>query len=358
MKTRIAVVLPYFGNGGAENMVSRLVGNLDLDCFDVQVFCIYGQPLENVLEKNVTDRGIEIVFIGKKKGFSLRAVMKLWKKLSAFKPSVIHTHLSACVYCAPWVLVHRVKMLQTIHNMPKFELIRPKRIIMSIMYRLNKAVPVAISSEIRTMMVNEYKLGNQPELVYNPVDVDRFSIPAKPHEGVNLITAGRLSQQKNQKLLVEVMKDVSNKHSNVSLTILGDGPLRTELTNQIKNDSLDTIVHMPGNVNNVEQYFSESDIFILSSNYEGLPLVVLEAMAAGLPVVSTNVGGIKDIVTNNGILVEKENKHALCEAINALIDDPDKRRTLGKNSYRNVQRFDSSIIASEYENLYRKYAIG
>ena len=356
MKPRVAIVLPYFGSGGAENMVSRLASHIDLSRVDAEVICIYGKPQNNRLEKEIDKHGVPIKFIGKGKGFSLKAISKLWQELSAFKPTVVHTHLSACVYCAPWVLTHKVKMLHTIHNMPKFELIKPKQMVMSWMYKLHQAVPVAISHEIQTLMESDYKLSDKPELVYNPVDVARFNIPKRIHKGIKIVTVGRLSQQKNQKLLIDAVEKVSVKYSEVSLTVLGDGPLRKDLEDYLERKSLLNMIHLMGNVGNVEEYFSESDIFALSSSYEGLPLVVLEAMAAGLPIVSTDVGGVKDIVTDNGILVEANNLNALANALEQLIADSDSRNKLGTLSRENVKRFDSAIVADEYVNLYEKYS--
>lgn len=356
MKPRVAIVLPYFGSGGAENMVSRLASHLDLSRVEAEVICLYGQPLQNRLEKAVTSHGVQIKHIGKGKGFSAGALFKLWRELSTYKPTIIHTHLSACVYCAPWILFHNAKMLHTIHSTPKYELIKPKQTVMAIMYKLNKAIPVAISHEIQSMMIGHYKLKNEPELVYNPVDVSRFNTLKKEHDGIQVVTVGRLSVEKNQKLLIEAIQKISELHPEVTLKILGDGPLRKEIEDQIKQSSLEQVVELEGNVPNVEEYFSRSDIFALSSVYEGLPLVVLEAMAAGLPIVSTDVGGVKDIVTDNGILVESGNKDSLVGAIIGLVEDKEKREALGRKSEENVQQFDSSIIAGQYVELYKKHS--
>lgn len=357
MGKKVAIVLPYFALGGAETMVSRLASNINLDKIDVEVICIYGNPQNNRLENKIIKSGVKIKYIGKDKGFSLGAVCKLWKELSAYKPNIVHTHLSACVYCAPWILLHKEKMLHTIHNMPKYELIMPKKKIMSFMYKIGKAIPVAISKEIQDMMTEEYKLKNKAELIYNPVDVDKFYKDNENHEGIYLITAGRLSKQKNQKLLIDAIKVLCREYKNISLRILGDGPLRDELKDYVQNNGLDKAIHFEGNVDHVEEYFSKSDIFVLTSSYEGLPLVILEAMAAQLPIISTDVGGIKDIVTNNGILVEAENIDELVNALRELIEDKRLREKLGRNSLKNVQSYDSKIIADQYIELYMKYSI-
>lgn len=357
MKTRVAIVLPYFGNGGAENMVSRLASNLDLTKVDAEVICIYGKPQNNLLEKNIIDNGVVIKYIGKGIGFSMAALKKLFVELSSYDPDIIHTHLSACVYCAPWVLLNKVKMLHTIHNMPVFELIKPKRLIMSFMYWINKAVPVGISHEIQMQTRAEYNVSQEVELVYNPVDVNKYAnVRKKKHNDFVIVNVGRLSKQKNQKLLIDAFELFKKRVSNTKLYILGDGPLKNELEEYVLKKGLSEYVFLTGNVGNVEEYFAESDLFVLSSIYEGLPLVVLEAMAARLPIVSTNVGGVKDIVTDNGLLVKSESVVDLYESILCLYEDNIKRDILAKRSFENVLQYDSYVIANKYIDLYEKYS--
>ena len=108
-------------------------------------------------------------------------------------------------------------------------------------------------------------------------------------------------------------------------------------------------------MDHIENYFAEADLFALSSVYEGLPLVVLEAMASSLPIVSTNVGGIKDIVSDNGLLTEIDGTQ-LSQALTTLYEDEDLRLKMGEKSYAYVQAFDSTIIAEAYVGLYKKYA--
>lgn len=356
MKPKVAIVLPYFGNGGAETMVSRLASSIDLTKVDAEVICIYGSPLNNRLENAVTANGIQIKFIGKGKGFSFSALRRLYKELSEYKPDAVHTHLSACVYCAPWILSHQAVMLHTIHSTPQFELIKPKQIVMRLMYNLKKAVPVAISHEIQNMMITYYKLGFSPELVYNPVDVSRYHIGRRDHAGINIVTVGRLSKEKNQLRLIKSVEKLSHKYKNLSLTILGEGTQRKEIEEYISTHNIGGFVRLMGNVDDVEEYFTEADVFALSSDYEGLPLVILEAMAAELPIISTDVGGIKDIVTDNGILVPLGDEASFESALEKVVSDANLRNQMGMKSFTNVGKYDSKAIAKEYVGLYIKYS--
>lgn len=357
MKTRVAIVLPYFSQGGAQVMITRLATHLDLSTVEAEVICVYGKPQNNWMEKEILNHGIPIKYIGKSKGFSGGAVLRLGKELSGFKPDVIHTHLSACVYCAAWALIHRVKMLHTVHNIPDKELIKSKQLVMRYLYKRGAAIPVAISNEIHSLIKKHYGLDTSIETVYNPVDVDRFSsVKKKAHANTVAITAGRLSDQKNHKLLINAFIKYHKKHVDDELIILGDGPCRADLEMLIHEHGAESYIHLEGNVENIAEYFAKADVFALSSDYEGLPLVVLEAMAASLPIISTDVGGIKDLIDGNGILVEAGDEEQLCKALTELKEDVSKRSAMGEKSFSLVQKYDSSIIVGEYVELYKKYS--
>lgn len=358
MKTRVAIVLPYFAYGGAEVMVSRLASHLDQKNIEAEVICIFGEARNNDLEKAIQDHGVPIHFIGKGKGFSASAAARLFRELDRFAPDIVHTHLSACVYCAPWVISRNRKMLHTVHNMPAHELIRPKRVLMRMMYASGYAVPVAISREIRTQTDQFYKLKKEPELIYNPVDVGRFAFTGKrEEEPFTVLNVGRLSVQKNQQLLVRAFSQVYEKNSNTRLLILGDGPLRKDLQDLIEREGLKECVSLEGNVTNTEDYYAKANIFALSSVYEGLPLVVLEAMASSLPIVSTDVGGVKDLVSDNGMLVQEGDCEQLARALIYLMEHPMRREIMGARSYEAVQKYDSAEIAKGYSELYSKYSL-
>lgn len=356
MKKKVAIILSSFGFGGAERMVSRLVSHLNLEEVQAEVICVYGEPKHNQMEQVILDHGVHICYIRKGLGFSVKALWRVYKELQRFSPDVIHTHLSGAIYSSPWIMLHSVNMLHTVHNMPAREFGKSKRMVMRLLYRTGKAIPVAISDEIRRLMGETYKKTPPVELVYNPVDVERYSsVVKKPHDGFTVINVGRLEPQKNHKMLVDAFEIAIQKLPFSNLLIVGDGPLRDVVQNYIISKGLKERITLVGRVENVEDYLAGADVFVLSSDYEGLPLSILEAMAAGLPIVSTDVGGVKDIVTNNGILTKKGDAAELAQAIVHLGLSKELKEQLGTNSAENVKRFDSDAIASEYITLYKKY---
>ena len=356
MRTKVAIVLPDFHFGGAQVMVSRLVSHLNTETVDAEVI-VCGQEKGNELEKTIHTHGIPIRFLGKAKGFSAKTAMDLFRELDRFKPHVVHTHLSACVYCAPWVIARKTTMLHTVHNMPQHELIRPKRMVMKMLYALGSAVPVGISREIQALTESFYHPKRSTELIYNPVNVAQISsVPGREKNGFTVLNVGRLSEQKNQQLLIRAFAALHLINANSELFILGEGPKRPELEKMIREENLDDCVHLEGKVEKPEAYYTGADVFALSSVYEGLPLVLLEAMAASLPIVSTDVGGVKDIVSTNGILTESGNENQFKDALIRLMENPELRREMGADSFEKVQKYDSAVIADEYTQLYRKYA--
>ena len=356
MKIKVAIILPYFGPGGVEHMVSELASHLDLQRVDAEVICVYGNPQNNEMEKAILNHGVPIHYIRKKLGFSFKAMLRVYKELNHFNPDVIHTHLSGCIYASLWVLCHSVKMLHTVHSTPLYEFGKIKRTIMSFLYYTGKAVPVGISNEICKMIVQLYNLKYFPELVYNPVDIQRFvQVKKTTHQAYRVIAVGRLEYPKNHVILIDAFAKVVEKIPNAQLYILGDGSLRKQIKERIKHWKLQDHVILKGKVNDVENYLACSDVFVMCSDYEGLPLSILEAMAAGLPIVSTDVGGIKDIVTDNGILTHKGNVEELANALIQLGINPVLRKQYAMNSFANVAPFDTSLIANKYIDLYKKY---
>ena len=117
---------------------------------------------------------------------------------------------------------------------------------------------------------------------------------------------------------------------------------------------IDNVVQFLGNVDNVPELFSICDVFVLPSLTEGLPVSLLEAEAAGLPVIASRIGGIPDIFNDNGYLIDVNDENALIESILSLTND-DIRAEKGKNSKEIAKQYSADKVARKYEELYKKY---
>ena len=356
-KIKVAIILPYFGPGGAEKMAAQLAAGLDRERFIVEVFCIYGQPLRNHLEEMVQAAGVPIHFIGKKRGFSLKAVAKLFRLLDEFGPDLIHTHQYACVYASPWPVIRKKPFLHTLHTLPEIENKRAlRRFVTKHLVKKCVMTPVAISASNQRMVADYYGLSlNRVPMVHNPVDVKRFASGERTEDGqFRFITAGRFSLEKNQQMMYRAFASFVDSGNNARLLMLGKGAEEENLKSLARELKIDDRIDYAGFVPNVEDYLKTADVFLLSSHYEAQPLCVLEAMAAGLPVISTDVGGVADIVTDNGILVAPGDAEAMTDAMKTLRLDGDLRDAMSRRSAANAAGFDVSNTIAGYSQLYAR----
>ena len=356
-KIKVAIVLPYFGSGGADKMVAQLAAGISRETYQTEVFCVYGEPQGNHMEQLLQSKGVPVHYIKKGLGFSVSAMTRLYRALKDFGPDVVHTHLYACLYAFPWPLIHRVPYLHTFHLPPELENKRfLRRVISRLLIGMKVMTPVAISHQNQKFLCAYYgRSEKQIPVVYNPVELSKFCAHSKTGTDVfTFITAGRFSAQKNQKMMYRAFAAFLKKGYDARLVMLGRGEEEENLKTLASGLGIDDRIDYPGFVPNVEDYLTNADVFLLSSDYEALPLAVLEAMAAGLPVISTDVGGVCDIVTDNGILLPAGDVDAMVRAMEKLYLDADTRRQMAAASVRNVQAYDVSNTVSGYCALYSK----
>jgi glycosyltransferase involved in cell wall biosynthesis len=170
-----------------------------------------------------------------------------------------------------------------------------------------------------------------------------------------VIAAGRYAEQKGFDLLIKAWKVVFRKHPDWQLHIYGDGGLRESLQKQIDDAGMTKVCILKHNTPNIEQKYSASSIYALSSRFEGFGMVLIEAMSCGLPLVSFDCAcGPKDIITpgEDGILVKSFDTDSMGEAINSLIEDDEKRELMGENSYRNSNRYKMEQISKIWNTLF------
>jgi glycosyltransferase involved in cell wall biosynthesis len=198
------------------------------------------------------------------------------------------------------------------------------------------------------------------------VDVDLFrptNAPRRNHgEPFRLLSVGRLSPAKGYPILIEAIALLRKRGRNVRLTVVGEGPLRAVLEGQISLRGLGEIIHLAGacNHDHVVNFYDSSDAFILSSFLEGIPVVLMEAMAMELPCVATWITGIPEIIETDveGLLVPPASASAIADAVGRLMDDPEGARRLGiaargkvvakyhlgRNVERLVQEFRARLV--------------
>jgi len=196
------------------------------------------------------------------------------------------------------------------------------------------------------------------EVIYNAlgssVDLDVSKEQAQNRieiKGNIILSIGRLCSWKGFKTLIDIIPDLLKENSNFKLIIVGEGEERKSLEEKIKKLELESNVKLTGRVlhKNIPLYFKSSEMFILNSEYEGLPHVVLEAMQAGVPIIVSNRGGNPEVIEDNfnGFLVEYNNKEQIKKAIMNLHYDKELQKTFIRNSKERLKKFS-------WENLINK----
>jgi GalNAc-alpha-(1->4)-GalNAc-alpha-(1->3)-diNAcBac-PP-undecaprenol alpha-1,4-N-acetyl-D-galactosaminyltransferase len=205
----------------------------------------------------------------------------------------------------------------------------------------------------------------QRAVIYNPLAIDIntrdgcsniFSEITGVEKNKKWIVAmGRLTEQKGFDILLDAFHKISITYPDWQLLILGEGELRSELESKRDCLGLNDKVVLPGRLNNPFSVLKCADIFVLSSRYEGFGNVIIEAMACGLPVISTDCpSGPREIIRDgiDGILVQNENVSSLSAAIVRLISNPQECQCLSKNALQGVERFELKRIIQSWEELF------
>lgn len=202
-------------------------------------------------------------------------------------------------------------------------------------------------------------------IVYIPNGVDpefwaqKENEPREKRSGVTFLFVGRLEEQKGLKYLIEAAKDLKSEEVNFSVLLVGDGSQRHLLEHFVTSNGLGNHVRLLGKVGleDLRRIYLNSDIFLLPSLWEGMPLTLLEAWASGLPVIITNVGNIPDICVNreNAWIIEPGNETDLYDAMLALGRSRELRDRLGRNGLATVQEnYSWKVVAEKTVLLYKK----
>jgi glycosyltransferase involved in cell wall biosynthesis len=243
--------------------------------------------------------------------------------------------------------VARCRAVHTVHNVAAREVESAGRLVHRIGYKLG-VVPVAVADEVARSFESVY--GFRPVTIPNGIDVQRFHRPecrrvwreanGFRHDETLIVSVARLEPQKNPELLVRALPD------DCSLLLAGDGSLRSALEGRPR-------VHLLGIRSDLPELLSAGDVFALASDWEGHPIALMEAMAAGLPVVATSVGGVPEIVGDAGVLVPAGDEQALRTALRSVVRD---RGRYAHAALRRASAFDVRQTIAAYSDLFERVA--
>lgn len=375
---KILHIIPNLKKGGAERIVIDIVRALNQNASNQVKLILF----ENQIEYDVDDIMPIIEIVPSNVQISLLkknrlTISTLQKTIDLFQPDIIHTHLfeaeivsRSCTFPKAKWFTHSHDRMKSLNNLNLFT-IKSKRDLTNYFekkYLLKRVQKnggnnlIAISEDILHFLksVLPKKLGNI-HLLQNAIAVKRFEKPVdfvstKDNSICNLISVGRLDKNKNHQFLIDVVLDLKNKNIPVHLTIVGEGDQRIALQNKIVHLNLSHQISLVGLQEKVEAYLWNADLYIHSAITEGFGLTLVEAMAAGLPVVSLDGGGNKNLIQNgeNGFIIEKQDVNLFSNYVIELFQNKSTYKLMSKNATDFAKQFDIIYYINKLSTIYKK----
>ena len=352
---KIIQIMPEFGSAGAEIMCENLCYELKNAGNEVVVVSLF--TLHTDITKRLENAKIKIIYLDKKKGFDWKILFRLRKAIKKEKADIIHTHRYILPYVFLATLGIRVKIVHTVHNVAQKECGSSLRRINNIIYHVGHVIPVALSQIVKDSISKEYNIvGGKIPVILNGINLKKC-VPKDTYEictPIKVLHVGRFAEQKNHVGLIDAFELFHMGYQESLLYLIGDGPELNKLQQIVRQKDLQDSIIFVGLTDNVLEYMHNSDVFVLSSLYEGIPMTIIEAMGTGLPIVSTNVGGIPDMIVDKeeGLLVDL-NPQSIAAALKKIIDDKLFREKIGRNAIIKSKEFSSEIMAKKYLNIYK-----
>jgi len=355
-------LVPY----GAEKTAAILALGTNRERFDVRVVSLYGEEQQS-LAPALRNGGIPLYFLGKRKGLDTRMIARLMDVFAELKPDVVHTNNYVLRYTLLPALRRKVPVqIHTLQNLCDREVERVGRWLQNWAFR-GRVCPVSIAEKVSDSFEQVYHLP-RPPLIPNAIDIDLYPawkkqrLEWRQREGfapddLLLVCAARFFEQKNHRMLLDAFAAGPAKNPSAKLLLAGDGGLQPELEQQAQRLGIRDRVFFLGRREDVPALLGAADIFALASLYEGNPLSVMEAMASGLAVVATSVGGIPELIEDgrSGLLVNSGDTQAFAQALSRLAGDPAALQATGEAARQRArEKFDQRLMIRAYEDLYEK----
>ena len=384
---RILYVITKSEVGGAQTHIAQLTKYMVGKRNEVTVMACPGGPLEKISNyqlpisnefpnSNFQDLN-EIKFYPNryfKNSYNpflgIGAMREIRKAVNDFKPHIVHCHSSVAGFWTRLALrmaQGKLSVIFTAHGWGFTEgtsFLRRSLVILAEKFVSKYCDKIICVSENDRKLSLKYKISSEDKLItiYNGVEVNEVQNSKIKIQNDNskfkIIFVGRLAEPKDPLLLIRAFGGLTEEvKSKAEILIVGEGGKRKELEKFIHEKKLNEKVKLLGELprEKVFEILRESDIFVLTSNWEGFPITILEAMSCGLPVIVSNVGGVSEVVDNSvGYLIKRADKEALKRALVQLIENPSLREKMGRNARKRIEdNFSLDKMLERTAQVYR-----
>lgn len=345
-KINLLHIVTGLGVGGAERVVLDLAKNANLDKYDVFVVSLSNRvEMLGEFQKNNID--IHVL----KKDNSTKDFIQIISFLNNYvkqvKIDIIHAHMTHAMIAAVIIKIMnpKIKLVFTSHSISFGSKLRKALVYLLKPFRTKD---ILFSN---TQMSSIYR--KDFEIIPNGVDIDAYKIKMPKFENFTFLAVGRLEHVKNHIRLLECAVELQNKKNKFQILIAGEGDNRKQLEVFIKNNNLEEQVKLLGLRSDIAELMAKCHVFIMSSLWEGMPIVLLEAGASGLPIISTPVGTIPSLINKtNGYLVDN---HQLHKTMEYVLNHYDEARIKGNELQEEVvDHYSIKSVVKQHEKLYER----
>ncbi len=367
----IAHVIYRLGVGGLENGLINLINRMPAEKYRHMIICLKGSTQ---FRERLQRKDVQVIDLKKKDGQDWRSFVSLYQILKQNKVDIIHTRNLATIEYQVSALFARI--IHRVHSEHGWDTFDPEgnnkkyQILRRLMSPLIQ-VFIPLSLHLQSYLIEKVGISEQKiTRICNGVDIEKF-YPAKVKHYVSdcplsystgiitIGTVGRMHGVKDQLTLVHAFRLLLTEHpeltGQVNLMVVGDGPLKKIAIELLEEWQLQNYAWLPGERSDIDEIMRSLDIFVLPSQAEGISNTILEAMASGLPVVATAVGGNPELVEDGktGLLVPHSDPAAMARALLDLIEDKQKRQQMSENSHQSIlDNFSIQAMVNQYTEVY------
>lgn len=370
---KIIHIIPSLKTGGAERLALDICTEFNNNK-SIEVILVV---LSEINDFKNESNGIEIKYIPSKVSLSISGktnveITKLTSFINDFKPDIIHTHLFEAEIISRWYINEKAIYFSHCHdNMIQLSGLSANKSIkknITDIYEKNIIIKrylscenqfIAISNHTKIYFTNVLpkKLTQNIHLLSNGIDYKKFYAKdnVKKSNILRLINVGSFAPKKNQTFLVDILLEIKARGIKCELYLLGEGEQYQKVQEKALLHDLNNDIHFLGNVNNVEEHLWNSHLYIHSAYYEPFGLVLLEAMAAGLPVITLDGKGNRDLIEEgkNGYLIYDQDPGQFAGKIIALFENTDKYNELSNYCKEYAKQYDIKEYANKLLTLYK-----
>lgn len=350
-KKKLLIFMGSMGRGGAERVISHISNYFVAKGWKVYIALLLFNKVDYELDPNV-----EIIDLTGSTSSRIKRVptwiISIRKIVNTINPDTILSfaaRINIIVQLACFRLSNKIVVSE--RNDPYKD---GRTVIVDFFTKklYSKAKAVVFQTERAATYFDEMGLKNSL-IIPNPISIQCSKAEVS---SAKIVTVGRLTKQKNQELLIRSFALISCKNPEYKLYIYGDGELRKELEDLSESLGVKDKVFFEGNVSDVHARIADAEIFVLSSDYEGLSNALLEAMMMGLPCISTNCAGSDEYIVDekNGLLVAVGDENALASAIQKFINNRDLRISCGRNARNVLSRVSTEVVLEKWYTLLSK----